>query len=109
MPDQKAIQEAAIALQQEWGLTVPDVLSEEEILRLLAERVARLTENGAEQFYQLMYRLDISEKKLAAVLGDDNVAARIARLIYDRQIQKIISRRVNTPRPNADEDRDMRL
>jgi aspartate/glutamate racemase len=86
------LQETAQALQQHWDLVLPDSLSEEAILKLLADRVVLILERGAETFFQLMYRLDISEKKLNAVLDDDDVAAKIARLIYDRQLQKIKSR-----------------
>jgi hypothetical protein len=110
MADERVLQEAAIALQQEWGLTLPVLLTEEEILCLLKLRVISLAEKGAESFYQLMYRLDISEKKLHAAMGDEDVAARIAKLIYERQIQKIVSRRIHTPPPpGEDEDADMRL
>lgn len=84
--------EAAQALAREWGLTISDNITEEAILKALAERVIVLMSKGAEPFFQLMYRLDISEKKLQAVLGTNDVAERIARLIYDRQLQKIASR-----------------
>ena len=87
--------EAATALKQDWDLQLPDTLSEEAILRLLADRIVTVLERGAETFFQLMYRLDISEKKLNAVLQDDDVAGKIARLIYDRQLQKIQSRLTN--------------
>ena len=89
------LNETAIALRQEWGLELPSTLSEEALLQLLADRIVMILEQGAETFYQLMYRLDISEKKLNAVLGDENVPAKIARLIYDRQLQKIKSRHEN--------------
>lgn len=88
----QVIQEAAIALQNEWGLQLPDVISEEEILKRLAQRVTVLIEQGPETFFQLMYRLDISEKKLNGVMHEEYVAENIARLIYDRQMQKIQSR-----------------
>jgi len=86
------LEEAANALQNDWGIQLPQTLSEESILKLLADKVVQVLERGPETFFQLMYRLDISEKKLNAVLEDDNVAAKIARLIYDRQLQKIQSR-----------------
>ncbi len=86
------LQEAAIALSQDWDLTLPDTLSEEAILKLLADQVVTVLERGPETFFQLMYRLDISEKKLNAILLEDDVAMKIARLIYDRQLQKIQSR-----------------
>jgi len=89
------LQEAAIALQNDWDLQLPDMLSEEAILKLLADRIVTILERGPETFFQLMYRLDISEKKLNAVLQDNDVAMKVARLIYDRQLQKIQSRMTN--------------
>ena len=89
------LNETALELRQEWGLELPDTLSEEALLQLLADRIVTILERGAETFYQLMYRLDIPEKKLNAILGDENVPAKIARLIYDRQLQKIKSRHEN--------------
>jgi len=86
------LQETAVALQQEWGLQLPDILSEEEILKRLAERIAAMTAKGPEAFFQLMYRLDISEQKLRHVMHEPDVDQKIARLIYDRQWEKIRSR-----------------
>jgi len=85
-------QEIANILKKDWELSLPDIVSEEEILMQLTARVVTLIERGAESFFQLMYRLDISEKKLNSVVGDEDVAGKIARLIYDRQLQKIQSR-----------------
>jgi len=92
------LDETALALRQDWDLELPSTISEEAILQLLAERIVTILERGAETFYQLMYRLDISEQKLNAILGDDNVPAKIARLIYDRQLEKIKSRHENRMR-----------
>ena len=102
--------ETAVALGRDWELSLPDTISEETILSLLAQRIVVLIERGADTFYQLMYRLDISEKKLNAVLGEDDVPAHIARLIYDRQLQKIKSRAEHKKADFAtDDDIDMRL
>jgi hypothetical protein len=90
--DDKVLQEAAIALKNDWDIVVPDTLSEEAILKLLADRVVQILERGPETFFQLMYRIDISEKKLNVILHEEKVADKIARLIYDRQLQKIKSR-----------------
>jgi hypothetical protein len=87
------LNEAALALRQEWGLQLPETLSEEALLQLLADRIVSILEKGAETFYQLMYRLDISEKKLNIITGQDNIPAGIARLVYERQLEKIRSRR----------------
>ncbi|MBS1584820.1 MAG: hypothetical protein JSS82_04675 [Bacteroidetes bacterium] len=88
----KVTHEIAEILKRDWEISLPATVSEEEILHQLAKRVAQLIESGPENFFQLMYRLDISEKKLNAVIGDEDVAGKIARLIYERQLQKIKSR-----------------
>ncbi len=95
------IQEAAIALQQEWGIGATGMVSEETILRLLEARVSAILAQGAEPFYRLMYRLDISERKINALHGEPDAPAKIARLIYERQLQKIQSRRAH--RAKSDE------
>ncbi len=100
------IHETALALQGDWDLQLPDTLSEEAILRLLAARIVTILERGAETFFQLMYRLDISEKKLNAVLQDDDVPGKIARLVYDRQLQKVKSRHENKVK-NHDDDPEL--
>ncbi len=86
------IQETAEALQAEWGIEMPQLISEATILKMLADRVVFLIDQGTEQFFQLMYRLDISEKKLHGVMHEADFAEQIARLIYDRQLQKVITR-----------------
>lgn len=98
------LQETAIVLQQEYDLQLPDEISEETILQRLAERVAVLVGQGAEAFFQMMYRLDISERKLNEAIGTPDVANRVARLIYDRQLQKIRSRAFFKGGGNAEED-----
>lgn len=86
------LKDTAGALQQQYGLEIPDTLSEEAILEKLTQRVMVLINEGADAFFQLMYRLDIPEKQLMAVAGDKNAPEKIARLIYDRQLQKSRSR-----------------
>jgi hypothetical protein len=94
--------ETALMLQQQWDLALPDHVSEEAILEQLARRVAHMLDGNPEDFFQLMYRLDISEKKLHGVMLEDDVAMHIARLIYDRQMQKIKSRHDNPATTDVD-------
>lgn len=84
--------EAILKLRKEWDLSFTETLSEEALLQMLADKIVDILAKGPETFFQLMYRLDISEKKLLAVLADENTPVLIARLIYDRQLQKIKSR-----------------
>jgi hypothetical protein len=97
--------DTASALQSEWGLLPPEIISEERILELLAQRITAIIQQGPDAFFQLMYRLDISEKKLNAVLGDEGAAHNIARLVFNRQLEKIKSRYDNRKDPgNIDPD-----
>jgi hypothetical protein len=99
------LQNTAMALHGEWGIQMPDLISEETILKLLTLRMADIIAQGPGTFYQLMYRLDISEKKLREISAADDAPARIARLVYDRQLEKMRSRlQHRQSRSDADPD-----
>lgn len=87
-------QELIQLLQTDWGLQLPDLVSEEEILLQLEKKVLQLADSNPEAFFQLMYRLDIPEQKVKAVLFEEDAASQIARLIYKRQLQKIEARKL---------------
>jgi hypothetical protein len=99
----QVLNETAQLLRQDWDLKLPDTLSEEALLQLLADKIVKIIEQGPVTFFQLMYRLDISERKLLGVLADEHAPAKIARLIYDRQLQKIQSRRNNKAEKQDDD------
>ncbi len=99
-PEQEILQDTASALKVEWGLELPGSLSEKELLQLLAQRITAIIQQGAETFFQLMYRLDISERKLNDVLGDEDAAEKIAWLVYTRQLEKIKSRHASKQYPD---------
>lgn len=88
-----AQEELAEKLARQWGLELPEIISEQEILNRLTARISTLLQGNAETFFQLMYKLDIPEKKLNQVLHNEEAPVLIAKLIYDRQLQKIESRR----------------
>jgi hypothetical protein len=95
--------EAITALQREWGLQLSPDVTEEELLRLLADKLVTIIEKGPEAFFQLMYRLDISERKLNATFGDKDVASKIAKLVYERQLQKAASRKAHSSDAKSDD------
>lgn len=84
--------QTVLAINQHFGLALSQEFSEEDIIQMLSERVIQYLNKGPEAFFQLMYRLDIPETKLVAILHTDNAALEVARLIYNRQLQKIKSR-----------------
>lgn len=94
------------AICVEMGMQVPDTITEEELLRLLTDKVANVIQQGQEPFYRWMYRLDISERKINALTGTDDVAAKVARLIFERQLAKAQTRRQfrQNAADNADDD-----
>jgi len=92
-------------LQGEWGLQLPDIVSEEAILEQLERKVMELADKNPERFFQLMYRLDVSEQKVKAVLFEQDAAMQIAKLIYKRQLQKIEARKMfATEKKDIDEE-----
>ncbi len=101
------LHEMAMALESEWQLQAPQMLSEEAIISLLTEKILAIIQQGPNAFYRLMYRIDIPEKRLVKVLGNDDTAQQIARLVYNRQLEKITSRHRHRQQQN-DIDPDMK-
>jgi len=92
-------------LSDEWSLEQEKLISKEAIIAQLEARVAALLVRQPEQFFQLMYRLDIAEDKVeAALTNQTNGMMNIALLIYERQLQKIISRKEHPTPPPEDAD-----
>jgi hypothetical protein len=79
-------------------------VSEAEILAALARKVEDMLQYNRDVFFQLMYRLDILEPKLRVALQQQDVPMAIARLIYERQTEKIVSRRDNKGPQPIDDD-----
>jgi len=92
-------------LQRHLDLERPAVVSKEAILEALEWRISQLLKQNSSKFFQLMYRLDVSEKRLSRALADrENGVKNVAVLVFDRQIQKIHSRRRFPPKSSEDEE-----
>lgn len=67
----------------------------EMIIEQLEIRLSQLLQLNAEQFFQLMYRLDIPESKLKEALEDKTAPLHsLAEIVYERQTGKMESRRL---------------
>jgi hypothetical protein len=79
-----------------WELNPTPVDAPEALEALLADKVNTLIQENFDQLLQLLYRIDISEQRLRRLLleneGED-AGKIIARLIVQRQWEKIESRR----------------
>lgn len=87
-------QQVAAMLQADWGLQLPELVSEEAILEELEKRILAIADKDPEAFFQLMYRLDVSEQKVRSVLFEQDAGMQIAKLVYKRQLQKIEARKM---------------
>ncbi len=70
-------------LSHSFELDVPDTVSKEKIIEVLAWRVEKLLAANPDQLFSMLYRLDISEAKIkGAMFNEDVFAKNIAVLIY---------------------------
>ena len=92
------------ALAQSFDIALPERVSEEQIIAALTFRVDQLIAANPDQLFSMLYRLDIFEWKIKAALASEvDVTKKIAVLIYERQLEKIISRKkFSTPPPDDD-------
>ena len=97
-----------ISINESLQLSIPSQAGREDLLRLLTTHVNNLLDSDFEKLVSLLYRLDISEKKLReclAINAGQDAAPLIALLIIERQEQKIKSRQQYTRRDQSiDED-----
>jgi len=76
--------------------------SEEELLSLLANRIAEMLEKQPEYLMSLLYRLDVLEEKIHPVMRHDAPEPAnwgLARLVLERQKQRAETKRTVKPEP----------
>jgi len=77
-------------------LTLPgQIISLQELKKLLSEMINQLVSNDFSRLVSILYRLDISERKLKELLKtatDKSAGDIIAEMIIDRQIERIRTR-----------------
>lgn len=77
------------------GMEFPAVNTSEEVFKKLTTFINHLINDDFSQLVSLLYRIDVSEKKLRQVLDATNgkeAASVIAAMIIERQLEKIHSR-----------------
>ena len=82
-------------LNRAYALELTPSLTLEQLEALLAEKVNTMIRDDFEALVQLLYRIDVNETKLRELLAaaDGPAGKIIARLIMERQWQKIETRR----------------
>ncbi|MEL6636419.1 MAG: hypothetical protein AAFW73_22315 [Bacteroidota bacterium] len=94
--DQRLTQQTSALIARDFGLDLGgEPLTEEQLFDLVADQVAYLLEHRMETLFSLLYRLDVAESRIRSALAPDAPAAAnlaIARLIIDRQRQRILTK-----------------
>jgi hypothetical protein len=78
------------------GLDLAEQTPGERLEALLAEKLNALIQSDFNALVQLLYKVDVSETRLRTLLetkADEDTGLLIARLILERQQQKILTRR----------------
>lgn len=92
MQNQKELVEL---LNNELAIEMPEKISFEELRENLSQHINYLIQTNFQKLVSILYRIDVSEIKLKALLQENKFAdagAIIADLIIERQLQKIKSR-----------------
>ncbi|MEL6864250.1 MAG: hypothetical protein AAFP19_07525 [Bacteroidota bacterium] len=106
MENQSLIKQTTELIARDFGLDIgQQPLSEKELFDLLANEVAYMIEHRLDFLMSLMYRLDVEEKKISFALSPmateaANIA--LARLIFERQKQRIFTKQVYRQSPIDD-------
>ena len=82
-------------LNKELSLELSEKLAMDELEQQLTDHINLLINTDFEKLIYYLYRIDVNETKMKQLLqqqGGENAAQLIARLIIDRQLQKIKSR-----------------
>ena len=92
MSDEKQLALTSALIRQDFALeSTENLITEEELLRQLANQIAYMIEHELEFLFSLMYRLDIDEAKVQMALSPlsseaPNVA--LAKIVLARQKQR---------------------
>lgn len=91
-----------------FSLSIPAHTTAAQLEIFLSERINYLIVNDFSTLVHILYRIDVSEKKLKTLLKENteaNAGKIIAALVIERQLQKIRSRQQNRDNKNIiDED-----
>ncbi len=105
MPDDILAQTTALVRAPFELENAAEPASEEELLALIAERIADLLEHQPEYLMSLLYRLDVLEKKIVPVMhpgAPEPANVGLARLVLERQKQRLETKRTIKPAPLKD-------
>lgn len=98
MDDPKKLQESVSLISKHFGISQSELTDEnmlplsDDLIKRLTRVVTYLLDHDFERLINGLYRIDVDEKKVSEVLNSNNPAADIARLIFQRELQKVETR-----------------
>jgi hypothetical protein len=104
------VNELVTSLQKDWALVTKPLITEDQLIDILATEINRMIRDQFSWLIHLLYRIDISEQRLRALLAENKNADAgkvIAYLIVERQKQKIAFKQSHPPKQDniPDEER----
>lgn len=93
-------------LPEDLRLSEESYLSEEDFLQALSIKIVYMLQYNNGVFFQLLYKMDVLEPKLKIAMQSADVPMAIARLILERQMEKLESRKANPASESEDKDLD---
>ncbi|GAA4455717.1 hypothetical protein [Rurimicrobium arvi] len=100
----KQQQQLNAGLPEDLRPAVLDYISEEQLLAALADRVAYMLQHQSGVFFQLMYKIDVREDLLREAMLQQDVNLAIAKLILDRRLASVRSKKENPANRDTDSD-----
>lgn len=95
MENQEFTQTAALIARDFELEASTELLTEAELLQLLADQIAYMIDHRLEFLLSLMYRLDIDESRVSAALSpasEEPANLALARLVLERQKQRVFTK-----------------
>lgn len=97
------------SLQNDLAIELPEKISREELEAKLSVFINDLINHNFQQLVQILYRIDVNESKLKKLLQDNpqqDAGNLIARLIIERQLQKMKLKQEFRNKPPADNEEE---
>ena len=87
--------EISQTISNDLDINISSELSDEEMIDIISVRVEQLLKADPDLLMSYMYRLDVLEKKIKAALHVSNepVHTTFAKLIWDRQKERILTKK----------------
>jgi hypothetical protein len=93
-------------IAQDFGLNTQNPTNIAAFLAYLADVIAYMLEHQTDKLFGLMYRLDIDEHKIQMVFAPFHAESPhigLARLVWERQLERVQTRKTYTSPPVEDE------